>query len=103
MTLSGQELQAISAERQTLARPRADQKDLTCVARTARRPPQTNFGKNPRLFWRGLPVARREQDVPTLLCESEYRPRKHRSDNCPKESERDNGRRTRHWRFVSAP
>ena len=47
MTLSGQELQAISAEHQTSARPRADQIDLTSEGSPVQDRLQTRLGKIP--------------------------------------------------------
>jgi hypothetical protein len=43
-----------------------DQRVLTCAEPTAQDLHQTRFGKISLLFGRGLPVVRREQDVPTL-------------------------------------
>ena len=92
-----------SAGLQAPFRQRVDQTDLTCVAPTAQDPPQTRFGKIPSPFWHGLPVVRREQDVLTLLCESEYLHYKHRSDSCRAVLEQDNGRRTRRSHVATSP
>jgi hypothetical protein len=47
LTLSGQELQAISAEQQASARPRADQTDPTSEGSPAQHPLQTSSGTIP--------------------------------------------------------
>ena len=70
----------------------ADQIDLTCGAQTVPDPSQTRFGKIPLPFGYGLPGARREQDVQTLLCGGEYLRYKHRSDNYLIALEQGNGR-----------
>src|ERR1700751_1711890 len=95
MTLKGQESQAILAELQAPARPRADRTSLTSGGLPARSLRQASSGKIPLPFGHGLPGVRREQDVQTLLRGDEHPRYKRRSGNYLAVLEQDSGHGTR--------
>ena len=90
MILSDQESQVDSAALGAPFRLPGDRISLTYGERKLQDLPRTMFCKIPLPFWRGLPVARREQDELILLRDNGYLHCTRRSDSFQEELKQGN-------------